>query len=160
MIKFSKIKVGAILPTKRDEDAGYDLYACIDSDSIILEPNETVAIPVGLMSAFPDTIVGIIKERGSTGIKGIGVRGGVIDSGFRGEWGVLWTNHNNHRVILAKDTARIGLKDGDEVYPYTKAIAQVVFVPLDCTEIEEVNPEDLLLVDSSRGSGKFGSSGK
>ena len=31
-VYFAKIRTGATIPTKRDEDAGYDLYACFDED--------------------------------------------------------------------------------------------------------------------------------
>jgi dUTP pyrophosphatase len=161
-IMFSKTKPKAVIPTKRDEDAGYDLYACIESEdcSVIIEPNETAVIPIGIISAFPDSLVGIIKERGSTGIRGIGIRAGVIDSGFRGVWSVIWTNHNNHRIVIATDTAQLKLREGDVVYPSNKAIAQVLFVPIAQLEAVEVLPDVILSIDSCRGKGKFGSSGK
>ena len=31
---WAKIKEDAIIPTKKDEDAGYDIYACFDDDFI------------------------------------------------------------------------------------------------------------------------------
>ena len=35
-VKFAKIKPNAIIPTKRLEDAGYDIYPCFDEDYIII----------------------------------------------------------------------------------------------------------------------------
>ena len=44
-IKFAKVKPNAKIPTKREEDAGYDIYACFDEDYITInciDKNETV----------------------------------------------------------------------------------------------------------------------
>ena len=41
-----------------------------------IEPHETVLVPTGIASAFSSDYVAIIKERGSTGSKGIGQRCG------------------------------------------------------------------------------------
>ena len=35
-IYFAKMKEGAVIPTKREEDAGYDLYACFDEDFFVI----------------------------------------------------------------------------------------------------------------------------
>ena len=35
---FAKTKGDAIIPTKRDEDGCYDIYACFDEDEITIEP--------------------------------------------------------------------------------------------------------------------------
>lgn len=102
IIKFAKIKSNAIIPSKREEDAGYDIYPCFDEDYIIIYPHETKMIPTGIASAFSNDYVAILKERGSTGTKGIGQRCGVIDSGFRGEYFVPITNHNNIPIIIIK----------------------------------------------------------
>ena len=51
-IYFTKIKINAITPTKREEDMAYDVYACFDEDKMIIQPHSTKLIPTGIVSAF------------------------------------------------------------------------------------------------------------
>jgi dUTP pyrophosphatase len=46
------------------------------------------------------------------------------------------------------------------VYPYSKAIAQALVVPVPKTEVEEIPYEELQKIKSERGMGKLGSSNK
>ena len=85
-IYFARLNDEVALPYKRVEDGGYDIYANFIDDYIEIKPNEVKLIPTGLVSAFNPKWVIILKERGSTGTKGIEQRCGVIDSGFSGEW--------------------------------------------------------------------------
>ena len=50
-IYFAKVKPGGRIPSKRDEDAGYDIYGLIDEPYIVLESRETCMIPTGIASA-------------------------------------------------------------------------------------------------------------
>lgn len=161
MIYFAAIREGAHIPQKRDEDAGYDIYPCFDEPFMKIEPHSTVIIPSGIISAFPKEYVAILKERGSTGTRGIGQRAGVIDSGYRGEWLISTTNHNDKPLIIAKKECIDQFdKDANIIYPYEKAICQAVFIPLAQLEAAEVTPDEILAISSDRGSGKLGSSGK
>lgn len=156
-IKFAKMNPDAIIPSKRDEDAGYDIYACIDSD-VVIKPGETKMIPTGLASAFDVGYVAILKERGSTGSRGMGLRCGVIDSGYRGQWFVAITNLNTVDLVIAVGS---GIKyENSIVYPAGKAIAQAVFLEVPRTEVEEVPTDSLMAIKSMRGEGKLGSSEK
>lgn len=101
---WAKVKPEAIIPTKRDEDAGYDIYPCFDENYIVIPPHETKMIPTGIASAFSDEYVAVLKERGSTGTKGIAQRCGIIDSGFRNEWLCPITNTTEEYLILSKLT--------------------------------------------------------
>ena len=83
------------IPTKREEDAGWDVYANFEEDMWVIQPHTTVMIPTNLRSAFSPKWVAILKERGSTGTKGIAQRCGVIDSGFRNAWMIPITNTTN-----------------------------------------------------------------
>ena len=76
-VKFAKVRPSAIIPTKRVEDAGYDIYANFDEDYITILPHETKMIPTGIVSACDVDYCFILKERGSTGTKGMGQRSGV-----------------------------------------------------------------------------------
>ena len=159
---WAKVKEDAILPSKRVEDAGYDLYPCFEEDYIEILPNETKLVPLGVASAFDSDYVMILKERGSTGTKGMAQRAGVIDSGYRGEYMAPVTNVNRKPVRIAKKAIAATWQDSSEyiIYPYEKAVCQGVLVVMPQLESEEVSYEDLQKMESARMAGKLGSSGK
>ena len=68
---FAKVREGAVIAAKKDEDAGRDLYACFDEDYVVISPLETKLIPTGIATAFSSKYYAQIQERGSTGSKGI-----------------------------------------------------------------------------------------
>lgn len=155
---WAKVKESAKIPSKRYEDAGYDLYPCFDEDYMIIEPHETKLVPLGVASAFDPEYVMILKERGSTGTKGIAQRSGVIDSGYRGEYMAPVTNLNTRRVVIKKEG--VEYTEDAIIYPYEKAICQGVLLRMPQIESEEISLEDLKSIESERGAGKLGSSGK
>lgn len=163
MIYFAKTKPEAIIPSKREEDGAFDVYACFEEDYKVILPHETALIPTGIASAFSSDYVAILKERGSTGSKGIGQRAGVIDSGYRGEWFCGVTNHNNAPLIILKENVEVPKEMQDKevmIYPYEKAICQCVMVEVPKLGIEEISYATLLEFESERGVGALGSSGK
>lgn len=159
---FAKVREGAVIPTKKDEDAGRDLYACFDEDYVVISPLETKLIPTGIATAFSSKYYAQIQERGSTGSKGIKFGAGVIDSGFRGEWFVPITNCNSVDLVIAKkDVVIEGYEDQEYIlYPYEKAIAQFVMIEVPKFIEREVSLEELQSIKSERGMGALGSSGK
>ena len=157
-IWFAKTHRDTKIPTKRKEDAGYDIYPAFDEQYMRIETHETRMIPTGLHSAFSSDHVIILKERGSTGTKGIGQRSGVIDSGYRGEWMIPITNHNTVPVYIVKDKDIVPFDC--IAYPYDKAICQALLVPIIHAETEEKTIDEINSVLSERGDGKLGSSGK
>lgn len=169
-VKFCMLKSDAMIPTKRLEDAGYDIYACFDEPYMVIDTGETKMIPTGVASAFNKKFVAVLKERGSTGTKGIGQRSGVIDSGYRGEWMVPLTNHNEWPMVIVKEDGIDEFKKYTEslvwdyedyiMYPYEKAIAQMLLLPVPLVKITQINKAELEEINSERGSGKLGSSGK
>lgn len=162
-ICFAKRHPDAIIPTKRVEDAGFDIYARFDENHIVFQPHETKMIPTGLSSAFDKHLVMELWERGSTGTKGIGQRCGVIDSGYRNEIFVPLTNHNDKPLIITKETSESALdalKDDYIVYPYSKAICQAVMAYVPPCTTKEISLDELLAMTSERGTGCLGSSGK
>lgn len=181
-VKFAKLHPDAKIPTKELENAGYDIYAAFDEDYIEIGPHETKMIPTGICSAFSEDYVMVLRERGSTGTKGMGQRSGVIDSGYRGQWFVPITNHNKNRLLISKFTKEelikktfpeqyrtidipndlfAGLFFGETIiYPYEKAIAQALLLPVPKTTIVECTPEEIAAIPSKRGVGALGSSGK
>ena len=166
-IKFAKTRDGAIIPSKLEENAGYDIYACFDEDYITIAPHETKLIPTGITSALDTDCYFQIEERGSTGSKGIKKSAGVIDSGFRGEWKVAITNSTDNRLFISKLSYEDTVKDyyGAEVnsnivYSYYKAIAQAVLHRIPEHTVEEISYDNLKAIPSIRGTAMLGSSGK
>lgn len=166
-IYFAKVDStkNTIIPTKREEDGAFDIYANFDDDYIIIEPHKTVKIPTNLAIAFSDDYVLILKERGSTGVIGLGQRSGVGDSGYRGEYFVPITNHNDVPIMIYKNDSDFSIMqynyDNDFIaYPYEKAICQGVLLPIPKVKSKEISYEELLKFESERGLGALGSSGK
>lgn len=159
-IKFAKVRPEAIIPTKRDEDAGFDIYACFDEDYIKLDPHETKMIPTGIASACDEGYCFILKERGSTGTKGIAQRCGVIDSKFLGEWFVPITNTTNETLILMKNPPENNPYSSVRYHPTSKAICQALVVPVPKCTVQEISYEELQQIPSERGTGALGSSNK
>ena len=165
-VKFAKVRPTAKIPTKRVEDAGYDIYADFEEPFILINPHETVMIPTGIASACDTDYCFVLKERGSTGTKGMAQRSGIIDSGFRSEWFVPITNTTDNYIMIAKsdDTSTdvFGSIPTKKIirYPYEKAICQALIIPVPTVDVEEYTYEELLAIASSRGMGALGSSGK
>ena len=165
-VKFAKVRPTAKIPTKRVEDAGYDIYADFEEPFILINPHETKMIPTGIASACDTDYCFILKERGSTGTKGMAQRCGIIDSGYRSEWFVPITNTTDDYIMITKSD-NIGTDVFGSIpmkkiirYPYEKAICQALVVPVPTVDVEEYTYEELLAIPSSRGTGALGSSGK
>lgn len=168
-ILFARKNKDVILPSKKDENAGMDIYAYFKEDFMIIPPHTTKMIPTGLYSCCSKDYYIQLLERGSTGTKGIALRCGVIDSGFRGEWFVPITNTTEGNLVITKISNEETLKAishnglikaGTILYPYTKAICQCVVLPVPKTIIKEISVEELQSIPSERGEGCIGSSGK
>ena len=142
IIYFAKVLPTAKIPTKREEDACYDLWSA--EGAITLAPYETKLIDTGIATAFPSNYVAIIKERSSWGSKNILLHAGVINSGYRNSWKVCLTNLNEYPITL----------------PTEKAIAQFLLIELPKLESQEVNYDQLLNFQSERGIKGFGSTDK
>lgn len=184
-IKFAKVRPNAIIPSKRDEDMGFDIYACFNEDYVVINPHETKLIPTGIASSCGAEYGFVLRERGSTGSKGIALRAGVIDSGYRNEWFVGLTNTTNKILYISKFDKRetikrdfqkseyAGVLDDEYIllsdkeiddmmilYPYSKAIAQALVIPVPEVNAEEISYEELENIPSERGFGALGSSNK
>lgn len=160
-VQISRLRPEAKIPNKRNEDAGFDLYPCFDEDYIIILPHKTKLIPTGLATAFSSDYVMLLRERGSTGAKGMALRSGVVDSGYRGEIFVGITNTNDFPIVVLKNMEdKSWEKHHYIIYPYEKAIAQAIFIEPPKVQFEEIDYDDLMKIESERGIGKLGSSKK
>ena len=159
-IQFAKLREDAVIPTKRDEDSDYDLYACFDGEEFVIPPFSTRLIPTGLISAFDKKLGVKFEERGSnTKWCGI-VQAGVIDSGYRGEWLCAVYNGNPVPVHITKAADEVQRLEDRVLVPYGKAVCQFHVREIPRVEVVERSPEEILAVSSERGTGKLGSSGK
>lgn len=156
-VLLAKIRESAKIPSKEVENAGMDIYADFPEEELYFQPHETKLVPTGIASSLLDKYVLIVKERGSTGVKGMAVRAGVIDSGYRNEIFVAITNENSKPLVITKSDR---VQESVITYPYTKAIAQLLLVEVPKVNIKEITYEDLVKIPSKRGLGKLGSSNK
>ena len=142
-IKLKKLKENAKIPTRGSSSAaGYDLYACLDEEKIVITPHTTTKIPTGIALEISEGYFGGIFARSGLATK-MGLRPancvGVVDSDYRGE--IIVALHN----------------DTDEIKEISnfERIAQIVIIPYLNVEFNEVNN----LSNSERGENGFGSTG-
>lgn len=125
-----------------DGAACFDLLANI-VEAVTIEPHQRAIIPTGIHVAIP---VGYeLQIRGRSGLAArhsVGVAQGIgtIDSDYRGEIQVILINHGDEPFVI---------KRGDR-------IAQSTVAPTYRVEWQLVDELD----ETSRGHGKFGSTGK
>lgn len=115
IIKFSRENERCIIPTKTNENAGYDLYADPTIQAVLLAPLETKPISTGIRSVIPENYYAQIQERGSTGIKAMKYGAGVIDSSYRGIWNIVLTNCSDNMILLYDDK-HVSLEEIDKFY--------------------------------------------
>jgi len=167
-VYFAKVREEGIIPSKREEDAGYDLYACVEPKTI--EGNEiheiycpalqTTLVPTGIAMALPNTHYFNCKhERGSTGKISMSVLAGVVDSGYRGELFIAITPLHKD-VLITSEVTDTEVGEHVILYPYSKAIAQATIDLVPKVNIVEIPFEELKNIKSERGDSKLGASGK
>lgn len=162
VILFASENKSVIIPSKREEDGGFDIYANFEDEYLVLPPQQVTMIPTGLASAFSADYRIVLKERGSTGSKGMAVRAGVIDSGFRGFWFVAISNVTDNHIVIAKNTeqAKQLFADDTVIYPYSKAICQALIEENPKAVVKTVSYDMLSSISSERGMEQLGQSGK
>lgn len=142
-IRVKMLRDGAKLPTYGSEEAaGADLYACLDTETVI-EPGKTAFIPTGIAMEVPKGCAGLIYARSGMACKrGLAPANkvGVVDSDYRGEVLVALHNHSGETQTVSPG----------------ERIAQMVITPVLTPVYKPV--EDL--AETERGSGGFGSTGK
>jgi dUTP pyrophosphatase len=120
--------------------AGLDLRS---AESLTIKPNARALVATGISIALPLNFEAQVRPRSGLAVKyGVTVLNspGTIDCDYRGEIKVPLINHGTEDFIITR---------GDR-------IAQMVIAPLVQVQLREVTT----LVETTRGSGGFGSSGK
>lgn len=167
-VYFAKVREDAIIPSKRDEDAGYDIYANVEGKEvdgkivheIFVPAFKTTLVPTGVAMALPKTHYFNLKhERGSTGKVSMSVLAGVVDSGYRGEIFIALTPLHKD-VLITSEVTETEVGEHVILYPYSKAIAQGTIDLVPQVHIEVINFESLGKIESERGATKLGQSGK
>ena len=107
-ILITKLDEQAVIPTYATlGDAGADLYSISE---VTLGPGERALIKTGIAIAIPLGFVGLVHPRSGLGLKsGVSVVNtpGTIDSGYRGEIGVVLINHDLEKSFTVKKGDRI-----------------------------------------------------
>jgi len=120
--------------------AGMDV---LSAEDVVLKPGERHAVATGLAVAIPAGYEIQVRPRSGLAFKhGVTVPNtpGTIDSDYRGELKVLMINHG---------TEDFSIKRGERV-------AQLVLAPVTQARWDEV----VVLDETDRGSGGFGSTGR
>lgn len=142
-IKIKKLNDKAQLPSSGSAyAAGYDLYACVEAQEVIIPPHTTAMVGTGVAVAVPEGYFGGIFARSGLAAKQ-NLRPancvGVVDSDYRGEV----------KVALHNDS------DQERSIENGERIAQLVVIPYLSLEFEEVGE----LNATERGEGGFGHTG-
>ena len=139
-LKFKRIHPDAILPAyAHPSDAGMDVRSV---EELTIPAGERALVHTGLVMLLPPMYEAQVRPRSGLALKsGITVLNtpGTIDSGYRGEIGVILMN-------LSKEAFNV--RKGDK-------IAQLVIAPVTQPEVVETDTID----DTDRGEGGFGSTG-
>ena len=140
-LKFKRIHPDAVLPAyAHPSDAGMDIRSVAD---MTVPARGRALVPTGLVVLLPPLYEAQVRPRSGLALKhGITVLNtpGTIDSGYRGEIGVILFNSSD---------VDFQIKKGERV-------AQVVIAPVTQPVIEEAQEID----ETDRGAGGFGSTGK
>lgn len=138
-IKIQRMNPEATLPKyAHPGDVGLDLCSLED---YLLNPGERRIFFLGFALEFPIGHAAIVKDKSSLPKNaGIHSMGGVFDAGYRGEYNVNLINLGGEAYQIHK---------GDK-------LAQLVIFPVVIAELEE----SAGLSATSRGHGRFGSTGK
>ena len=135
-----------LMPTRANPtDAGLDLRA---AESKLIQSATPTLIDTGVSVQIPKNHVGLVFSRSGLAKHGITLSNsvGVIDSDYRGNIMVsVICNADNERDIF--------INKGDR-------IAQLVVVPIVLPEVQVVDEDDEEWLNTARGTGGFGSTGK
>lgn len=138
IIKVKKTKPEATLPQfNHPGDAGFDIFA---TEDYVLAPGEYHTFDVGIVSEIPEGyFLRIMDKSGLAAKAGIHTMAGVIDAGYRGEWGIVLVN-------LSKEAHQFN--KGDK-------IAQGVILEMQNIEIVEINEDFSSTARGGRGLGEM-----
>ena len=135
---------GLDLPAHAEPDAaGLDLRAAVpEGEPVTLAPGAFALVPTGLQIALPPGTEGQVRPRSGLALRhGVTVLNspGTVDSGYRGEIGVLLVNHGPEPFVVRRG----------------ERVAQLVVARYERVRLVKAEA----LPASARGAGGFGSTG-
>jgi len=137
-VKIKKLSASAMTPKRAHPgDSGFDLFSVVDTN---IQPGEHCLIPTGISMELPPNTEAQIRSRSGLALKHQVVvlnSPGTIDSGYRGEIGVILINLGSHPIKIKKHMK----------------IAQMVIKPILNVRIEVTKS----IKKTKRGSHGFGS---
>lgn len=95
-IKVKKLHEDAIMPLRKDGNAGWDLYSIED---VIINPGDVVPIRTGIALGIPKGYRIAFRDRSGLGRQGITITGGLIDNPYIGELIVCLANIKTRPMI-------------------------------------------------------------
>lgn len=166
---FAKVREDAIIPSREKGSGGYDFYSNIEPRETeleglvheqLLEKGKVNIVKTGVASSMSDDFFLSMKsERSSVAKHGLNVSAGVIDSDYQGEI-MLMIVPLVKNVLITSTVESVEVLDDVVLYPYSKAIAQGLLLPVPKVDVQEISYDELLSKPSHRGTGGWGSSGK
>ena len=162
-LRWHKLDNAAKIPTKMEEDAGYDIYTI--EDDVIIPAHGQHLFKTGLQVYITPGYWLMGFDRGSTGSKGLHLHCGVVDNGYRGEIFICIKNDNDYPYLVASDDVYQRCSDEKMgYYPTSKALAQLIPVQQPTVDSAEVDDKGWgkiqFMHPTEREEGKLGSSGK
>jgi dUTP pyrophosphatase len=114
-VKIKLLRSGARVPkTANDGDVCVDLHACIDNPVRLAPGGVPIKILCGFAMELPNGYEGQVRSRSGLGKRGVVVVNspGTIDTGFRGEVGVLLVNHGvlDHMIHPGDRVAQMAIR--------------------------------------------------
>ncbi|MDX5928777.1 MULTISPECIES: dUTP diphosphatase [Bacillus cereus group] len=154
-VKIKRVKDVDLPKYAKPGDSGFDLVA---AEGTIIEPGQTKVIPTGLAFEIPPGFELQVRPRSGISRKTfLRVVLGTVDSGFRGEVGVIVSN-----ISYPGNSITLGINDEHEIFKSVTyvvkkgdRITQGVIAPVETANFVEVDE----LSRSDRGTGGFGSTG-
>ncbi len=138
-LQWKRLDARAKMPAKGHAgDAGIDFFAL---EKVVFTPGGQMRVRTGIALEIPLGYVGLVWDKSSVSFnQGLKIMGGVIDSGFRGEFVASLVNTSDKEQVI-----EAGQK-------FTQMIIQK-FEDCDLVEVDELS-------DTARGAGREGSTGK
>lgn len=129
-IRIARLRPEAVLPTrKHPQDAGLDLYA---AQAAIIAPHTSAIVPTGITLEIPAGFVGLVKPKGRNDHL---LGAGVVDAGYQGEILVKVANIRGEALEIHAG----------------EAIGQMVIVPVETPQVEEVSQAEIHRRATRRG---------
>lgn len=137
-VRIQKLDQEARVPEYAHQgDAGMDMFSLTE---VTLAPGARTVVPTGVAMQVPEGFVALVWDKSGRAVKdGVTTLAGVIDSGYRGEVGIVLLNTSDQELVIEKH----------------QKVAQILIQPVHSAQLEVVES----LEDSDRGEGGFGSTG-